>query len=57
MSVHFETINGLPGLMLTGPTGLLQTSAFEIEDGVVKAIYVVRNPDKLTHLLPSRSCE
>ena len=57
MSVHFETINGLPGLMLTGPTGLLQTSAFEIEDGVVKAIYVVRNPDKLTHLLPSRSYE
>jgi RNA polymerase sigma-70 factor (ECF subfamily) len=53
MSVRFETINGLPGLLLSGPNGLLQTSSFEIEDGVVKAIYVVRNPDKLRHLLPS----
>ena len=50
MSVRFETINGLPGLLLNGPNGLVQTSAFEIEDGVVTAIYVVRNPDKLRHL-------
>jgi RNA polymerase sigma-70 factor (ECF subfamily) len=53
MSVRFETINGLPGLLVSGPTGLVQTNAFEVEDGVVKAIYVVRNPDKLRHLLPS----
>jgi RNA polymerase sigma-70 factor (ECF subfamily) len=53
MSAHFEMINGMPGLLLNGPNGLLQTSAFEIEDGVVRAIYVVRNPDKLRHLLPS----
>jgi RNA polymerase sigma-70 factor, ECF subfamily len=50
MTVHFDTINGLPGLIVTGPAGLVQTSAFEIEGNVVKAIYVVRNPDKLGHL-------
>jgi RNA polymerase sigma-70 factor, ECF subfamily len=53
MSVHFDAINGLPGLIVTGPTGLVQTNAFEIEDGVVKAIYVMRNPDKLRHLASS----
>jgi hypothetical protein len=29
---------------------LIQTNAFEIENGLVKTIYVVRNPDKLRHL-------
>jgi RNA polymerase sigma-70 factor, ECF subfamily len=52
MSVRVETINGLPGLLLNGPNGLIQTTAFEIDDGVVTAIYIVRNPDKLRHLLP-----
>ena len=53
MSVRFGTINGLPGLILSGPGGLVQTSAFEIDDGAVKAIYVTRNPDKLRHLASS----
>ena len=53
MTVRFDTINGLPGLMLSGPHGLVQTTAFEIEGDVVKAIYVVRNPDKLRHLAVS----
>ena len=50
MTLRFDTINGLPGLILSGPNGLVQTTAFEIEGGLVKAIYVVRNPDKLRHL-------
>jgi RNA polymerase sigma-70 factor, ECF subfamily len=50
MTVRFDTINGLPGLILSGPHGLVQTTAFEIEGDVVTAIYVVRNPDKLKHL-------
>lgn len=50
MRVHFDTINGLPGLIVTGARGLIQTNAFEIEDDKVKTIYVVRNPDKLQHL-------
>jgi RNA polymerase sigma-70 factor (ECF subfamily) len=53
LSARFQTINGLPGLVMSGPTGLVQTNAFEIEDGLVTAIYVVRNPDKLRHLTPS----
>ena len=50
MTVRFDSINGLPGLLLSGPTGLVQTTAIEFEDGIVKAIYIVRNPDKLKHL-------
>jgi RNA polymerase sigma-70 factor (ECF subfamily) len=50
MTVRFDTVNGLPGLIVNGPRGLVQTNAFEIEGNVVKAIYVVRNPDKLRHL-------
>jgi len=50
ISMRFDTINGLPGTIVSGPLGLVQTSAFEIEDDVIKAIYVVRNPDKLRHL-------
>ena len=50
-TVRFETINDLPGLIVSGPNGLFQTNAFEIEGDVVKAIYIVRNPDKLRHLV------
>jgi RNA polymerase sigma-70 factor (ECF subfamily) len=51
LTVRFDTINGLPGLLVSGRHGLVQTNAFEIEGDVVKAIYVVRNPDKLRHLV------
>jgi RNA polymerase sigma-70 factor (ECF subfamily) len=50
MTVRLEPINGLPGLIVIGPSGPVQTTAFELEGDVVKAIYVVRNPDKLRHL-------
>ncbi|WP_104663306.1 sigma-70 family RNA polymerase sigma factor [Ensifer adhaerens] len=43
-------INGLPGFITREADGELQTTALEIEDGKVVAIYVVRNPDKLAHL-------
>ena len=48
--LRFATINGLPGVIVDAPEGAMQTSAFEIEDGVIRALYVVRNPDKLRHL-------
>lgn len=51
-TVRFDTINGLPGLIVSGANGLVQTVAVEIEGDVAKAIYVVRNPDKLRHLAP-----
>ena len=47
---RFATINGLPGIIIDAPEGPVQTAALEIEDGVIRALYVVRNPDKLRHL-------
>ena len=43
-------INGLPGFVTLEADGELQTTALEIDDGKIVAIYVVRNPDKLKHL-------
>ncbi|NWN18269.1 RNA polymerase sigma factor SigJ, partial [Escherichia coli] len=40
-------IDGLPGYITREADGLLQTTALEIEDGKIKAIYIVRNPEKL----------
>lgn len=48
--VRYGLINGLPGFVSREPDGLLQTTALHIEDGVIKAIYVMRNPDKLTRV-------
>lgn len=44
------SIDGLPGRITLEPDAMLQTMALEIDDGRIKAIYVVRNPDKLGHL-------
>ena len=43
-------VNGLPGLITLEADGELQTTALDIDDGKIVAIYVVRNPDKLRHL-------
>jgi RNA polymerase sigma-70 factor, ECF subfamily len=49
-TVRFATINGMPGIIVDSPEGAVQTAAFEIEGNVVRALYVVRNTDKLRHL-------
>ncbi len=49
-TIRFATINGLPGVIVDGPAGPVQTAAFEIDGGVIQALYVVRNLDKLRHL-------
>jgi RNA polymerase sigma-70 factor, ECF subfamily len=54
-SLRLDVINGLPGVVITSPRGLVQTNAFEIEGERIKAIYIVRNPDKLRHLSGSAS--
>jgi RNA polymerase sigma-70 factor (ECF subfamily) len=42
------TINGLPGFLVVRADGTIeQTLSFEIQDGLIQRIYVVRNPDKL----------
>jgi RNA polymerase sigma-70 factor, ECF subfamily len=46
-------MNGLPGVVVQAPDGLVQTATFEIEGDVIRALYVVRNPDKLRHLAPA----
>jgi RNA polymerase sigma-70 factor (ECF subfamily) len=48
--VRVGFINGLPGFVTQEADGELQTTALEIEDEKIAAIYVVRNPDKLRHL-------
>jgi RNA polymerase sigma-70 factor (ECF subfamily) len=48
--IRFAWINGLPGFVTREFDGVLQTTALLIEDDRIKAIYVMRNPDKLRHL-------
>jgi RNA polymerase sigma-70 factor, ECF subfamily len=53
-TVRFATINDLPGVIVDAPEGSVQTTAFEIEGDLIRALYVVRNPDKLRHLARAR---
>ncbi|WP_025295004.1 sigma-70 family RNA polymerase sigma factor [Sphingomonas sanxanigenens] len=48
--VRVGLINGLPGFVTREGDGELQTTALDIADGRINAIYVMRNPDKLRHL-------
>ena len=43
-------IDGLPGYVSRERGAILQTTAFAIEGGKITAIYMMRNPDKLTHV-------
>lgn len=44
------TIDGLPGYVSLDRGGVLQTTALDIREDGITAIYIVRNPDKLSHL-------
>jgi RNA polymerase sigma-70 factor (ECF subfamily) len=46
-------VDGLPGYVSLDRNGALQTTALNIRDGKVCAIYIVKNPDKLTHVQAS----
>lgn len=43
-------VDGLPGYISREHGKFLQTTAFEIADGRIAAIYITRNPDKLAHI-------
>lgn len=43
-------INGMPGYVSRERDGVVQAVALDIRDGLIQAIYVVRNPDKLRHV-------
>ena len=45
------TVNGAPGLLMRHPIAGSGTYSFDIADGRIRAIYVVRNPDKLRGFL------
>ena len=48
--LHMAYVNGLPGFVTREADGLMQTTALLIDDGRIRAVYVMRNPDKLGHL-------
>lgn len=43
-------INGLPGFITIEKGDTLQSTALDIDEGLIRAIYIVRNPQKLSHL-------
>ena len=45
------TINGAPGLLIRHPLSGDGTYSFDIEEGRIRAVYVMRNPDKLRAFL------
>ncbi|WP_052669367.1 RNA polymerase sigma factor SigJ [Nitriliruptor alkaliphilus] len=46
----FVTINGAPGVVVTGADGTRTAACIDIEDGLVRRVHLVRNPDKLRHV-------
>jgi RNA polymerase sigma-70 factor (ECF subfamily) len=48
--LRFVTIDGLPGYVSRERGDVLQTTALDIRDGRIAAIYIVRNPDKLSRV-------
>ena len=51
--IRTATIDGLPGYLSIDRGNVLQTTALELRDGRIAAIYIVRNPDKLRHVSAS----
>ena len=51
------SINGTPGLLMRHPLSGDGAYAFEIADGRIRSILVVRNPDKLRAFLDHQRSE
>jgi RNA polymerase sigma-70 factor (ECF subfamily) len=49
-TARFAVLNSTPGVLIFRDGELSQTTSLEIVDGRIRAIYVVRNPEKLRHL-------
>lgn len=45
-------VDGLPGYTTVEPDGMVQLTVIDIDGDLVRAIYVVRNPDKLGRIQP-----
>lgn len=49
--VRMERINGEPGMILRSEEGVVHTAAlFRVEGGLIRGLYILRNPDKLKSL-------
>ena len=48
--MKFVTLNGVPSFWFLDGQGFESVAQFDIEDDLVRAIFIVRNPDKLAHL-------
>ena len=48
--IRYVVIDGLPGFVTVEGGGVVQTTALQIEQGKIVAIYITRNPDKLQHV-------
>src|SRR4051812_26775111 len=48
--LRYGLINGLPGFVTREADNELQTTALQIEDGKVVAIFIMRNPEKLRRI-------
>ncbi|GAA5235561.1 sigma-70 family RNA polymerase sigma factor [Verticiella sediminum] len=48
--IRYAVIDGLPGFVTVEGGGIVQTTALQIEQEKIVAIYITRNPDKLQHL-------
>lgn len=48
---RFAMVNSAPGLLIYRNGELSQTTSLQIVNGRIQAIYVVRNPEKLKHLV------
>jgi RNA polymerase sigma-70 factor (ECF subfamily) len=48
--MKFVTLNGVPSIWFLDGQGLESVAQFDVEGDLVRAIYIVRNPEKLAHL-------
>ena len=53
LDVRTVTINGDVGEVISVDGAVDLVIAFEVDDGLVAAIRLIRNPDKLTHIGPT----
>lgn len=48
--IYAGSINGHPGFVTLEAGDTLQSTALDIRDGKIVAIYIIRNPEKLSHI-------
>ena len=50
-TLHLARVNGLPGLVRCVDGQVESVQTLLVEDGLIRRIYTLRNPDKLTRVL------